>query len=131
MARKFNDTVKKSWGEGKLQLPAGGFQTAPASTPALGGRTYFAGPNADLWEATLAASGTQWLAGSKLTQADALAAKLMGKQRPNAASHPHLFAWANMVTKCNDVVQGKWPAGDLPQAQQAEAPKAKETAPKA
>ena len=67
MAKKFKDDIMKTWGAGQLQLPAGGFQTAPASTPVLGGMTYFAGPNADLWESMLVSSGAQWLNGSKLT----------------------------------------------------------------
>lgn len=63
----------------------------------------------------LVKSGSQWLLGAKLTQADAQAAKALAGLKPNPASHPNLFFWASMVTKFSEAASGKWPAGDLPQ----------------
>ena len=59
-------------------------------------------------------SGSQFLLGSKPSQADAEAVKVMGKLRPNPAQHPSLFFWASVVTKFNPSILAKWPAGELP-----------------
>ena len=60
-------------------------------------------------------SGAQWLLGNKPTQADAAAAREMKGLKPNANTHPNLFAWAAVVTKFAEPVSGKWAAGELPQ----------------
>ena len=75
---------------------------------------FFSGPCANLWEDLLVKSGTQFLLGSKPSQADATAVKEMGGLRPNPATHPNLYFWYSMVSKFNPAVSGKWPAGDLP-----------------
>ena len=84
---------------------------------------YFSGPAANLWESLLSTSGTQWLLGAKPTQADAAAAKELGSKRPNPATHPNLYAWASIVTKFNDSVTSKWPAGELPRPKASTAAK--------
>lgn len=84
-----------------------------------------------MWENLLVSSGAQWLLGSKLTKADAEAAKMLGGKKPNPATHPNLFAWAAVVTKFSEPISAKWPAGELPKpAGKPEEPKGNKTAKK-
>ena len=116
MASKFKDEVKSKWPAGQLSLPAGGAAASSSAAPIslAPQRQFFTGPCADLWEDILVKSGTQWLAGSKLTQADADAVAELGNLRPNPATHPCLYSWAAMVAKFKPNVRSTWPAGELP-----------------
>ena len=58
---------------------------------------FFSGPIADLWEEVL--DQQQWLGGTKLSQADAEATKIIMGQFPNPNTHPNLFAWCAIATK--------------------------------
>ena len=67
---------------------------------------YFVGPCANLWEELLLASGTQFLMGTKPSQADANALKQMGNLRPNLKTHPNLYFWYSIVSKFNPASTG-------------------------
>ena len=113
ITRKFKDDVMAKWPKGELEIPAGAGAGAAAGAPTCASK-FFSGSCANMWEQLLTSSGAQYLLGEKPTQADSAAIKEMGALRPNAATHPNLFAWSAIVTKFKDTVQSKWATGDLP-----------------
>lgn len=109
-----NEEQSKIKGEKPKPIPAEG-AVAPKSSGLQSIELksgYFSGPVADLWEEIL--ENQQWFGGSKLTQADAEAARIIKGQFPKPDVHPSLFAWVSIATKFTESVMAKWPAGECP-----------------
>ena len=67
--------------------------------------------DANTLEGTL--KNQQWVGGQLPTQADVEAFNDLKSTSISAATHPHLFAWFNLVSKFTDAVRGTW-AGAAP-----------------
>ena len=64
--------------------------------------------DANTLEGTL--KNQQWVGGQLPSQADVDAFNALKNESISAATHPHLFAWFNLVSKFTDAVRGTWGA---------------------